>query len=161
MTVQNVSSLMNYNQSFYLHFINLTRKNNLTISFHLEMLPLNTSLGYFFIYNFDQSPQLNKSMNEMQGWKLFCPLTTSSIHHFFLNNEQISKSQTIIFGLREMNSNEFEDYCSNNSIQSNISSLIFTKPFNFSSNYKIRTYTSGCYYLDSNQNWRSDGLIVR
>ena len=155
MTHQNVTSLTHFNQSFYLHSINLIRTNNLTVSFHLEFLPLNMSLGYFLIYNFDRTPQLNKSIGEMQGWHLFCPLTTT--HQFFLNNEQIANAQTIIFGLREMNSSELEDYCSNHS---NISSLIFTQPFNFSSNYQIRTYTSGCYYLDSNRNWRSDGLIV-
>ena len=39
-------------------------------------------------------------------------------------------------------------------------SLTFGEAFNFTSDYEIRTYTSGCYYLDSNNHWQSDGLIV-
>jgi hypothetical protein len=31
---------------------------------------------------------------------------------------------------------------------------------NFTSNYKLRIYTSGCYYLDSNNNYQSNGLLV-
>jgi hypothetical protein len=38
--------------------------------------------------------------------------------------------------------------------------LIFNEPFRFSSNYEIRIYQSGCFYLDLNYNWQSDGLLV-
>jgi hypothetical protein len=31
---------------------------------------------------------------------------------------------------------------------------------NFTSNYYLRIFTSGCYYLDQNNNWQSDGLFV-
>jgi hypothetical protein len=30
----------------------------------------------------------------------------------------------------------------------------------FASNYQLRIYTSGCYCLDSNNQWKSDGLTV-
>jgi hypothetical protein len=30
----------------------------------------------------------------------------------------------------------------------------------FSSDYSIRIYKSGCYYLDNNNNWQSNGLKV-
>lgn len=30
----------------------------------------------------------------------------------------------------------------------------------FSSDYSIRIYTSGCYYLDENNNWQSSGFKV-
>lgn len=41
--------------------------------------------------------------------------------------------------------------CKYNSINNNI---------RFSSNYSMGIYTSGCYYLDNNNNWQSDGLTV-
>jgi hypothetical protein len=63
----------------------------------------------------------------------------------------------VIFGLRELNATEIDDFCSNQSINN---PPISDQPFNFSSNYELRTYTSGCYYLDSNNQWQSDGLIV-
>ncbi len=49
-------------------------------------------------------------------------------------------------------------FCSNESFQSN--SFIFDEPCHFSSNYEIRIYQSGCFYLDSNNQWQSDGLLV-
>jgi hypothetical protein len=63
----------------------------------------------------------------------------------------------MIYGLRELTSIEFEDICLNNfkdkfSIENSNS--------HFTSNYQIRIYTSGCYYLDQFNNWQSDGLIV-
>jgi len=69
MILQNVTFFNNSNQSFYLHFVNITTNNNLTISVHFEMYPINTSLAYFLIYKFDQIPQLN----QIDGWTLFCP----------------------------------------------------------------------------------------
>jgi hypothetical protein len=64
--------------------------------------------------------------------------------------------ESLIFGLRELNSTEMNDFCSNQSINN---PPISDEPFNFTSNYKLRIYTSGCYYLDSN-NWQSNGLLV-
>ncbi len=65
--------------------------------------------------------------------------------------------QSLIFGLRELNSTEIDDVCSNQSISN---PPISDTPFNFTSNYQLRIYTSGCYYLDSDNNWQSDGLLV-
>ncbi|CAF3639039.1 unnamed protein product [Rotaria sp. Silwood1] len=75
MILQNVTS-MNGDQSFHLHFVNMTQfliNNNLTVSLHFEIRPLNTSLGYLFIYKFDSSPQLDSSINRIDGWSLLCP----------------------------------------------------------------------------------------
>lgn len=49
-------------------------------------------------------------------------------------------------------------YCSNNNAIH--SHPITDERFNFTSNYALRTYTSGCYYLDKNNQWKSDGLLV-
>jgi len=57
-----------------------------------------------------------------------------------------------------LNGKEIDDFCSNYSLTNG--PPISNEPFNFSSNYELRTYTSGCYYLDSNNNWQSDGLLV-
>jgi hypothetical protein len=65
--------------------------------------------------------------------------------------------QSIVFGLRELNSTEIIDVCSNISI---VSPPITDDRFNFTSDYELRIYTSGCYYLDANNNWQADGLVV-
>ncbi|CAF4409745.1 unnamed protein product, partial [Adineta steineri] len=51
------------------------------------------------------------------------------------------------------------NYCLNNS-SINTSLPITDESINFTSNYELRIYTSGCYYLDENNSWKSDGLIV-
>jgi hypothetical protein len=85
-------------------------------------------------------------------------LTNENIYTYFIDNQQTSGHQSIVFGLRELNSTEISDLCSITSINSN--PPITNQRFNFTSNYELRIYTSGCYYLDKNNNWQSDGLVV-
>ena len=96
------------------------------------------------------------------GNDTFCSLDlmNNSFYTYFINNEYVSSHQSIIFGFRQLKSMEIDALCSNISMQTNLSMISFNSSFNFSSNYKLRLYTSGCYYLDSNHNWLSDGLNV-
>ncbi len=80
-----------------------------------------------------------------------------SIYTYFINNQQTSNHQSVIFGLRELNSTEMIDFCLNSSI---LNPPITNSRFNFTSNYELRIYTSGCYYLDESNQWKSDGLLV-
>lgn len=169
MNLQNVTSSSStpHQQLFNLHFVNITSK--LPISIHFEMLSHNTNLAYLLIYKFDGSPQLNSSIRIIDGWSLLCPsslLSVStqhtslifhldqSIHTYFLDNQRTMTHQSIVFGLRELNST---NDCFNHSITE---PSIFNEPFHFSANYELRVYTSGCYYLDKDNRWQSDGLIV-
>ncbi|CAF1687915.1 unnamed protein product, partial [Adineta ricciae] len=139
-----------HNQTFHYHFINIS--SSLPISIHLEFESININLSYLLIYKFDQIPQLNRSMNQIDGWKLFC----SSLHNFslFLDNQQTINHQTFIFGLRELTSSESNEFCLNETLPIPIDPVYFT------SDYQIRIYTSGCYYLNKQNQWKSDGLIV-
>lgn len=59
---------------FNLHLINLNQINeNVTISIHFEIFPFDPSLGYMFIYKFDQIPQLNSFIQNLDNWTIFCP----------------------------------------------------------------------------------------
>jgi hypothetical protein len=84
MTLQNVISTV-HNQLFHLQYINIT--NSLAISVHFEIHPLDMNVGYLFIYKFDGPPQLNSSINETDGWTLFCP---SSKFFFMIYSSSIS-----------------------------------------------------------------------
>jgi hypothetical protein len=80
MSLQNVTSMnaTPHNQVFNLHLITIPQtqgNNNRTVSLIFEMNPLNKILGYLLIYRFDNSPQLNSSINQIDGWSLFCPLS--------------------------------------------------------------------------------------
>ncbi|CAF1484404.1 unnamed protein product, partial [Adineta steineri] len=161
MYLQNVTSINSTinNLLFNYHYINIT--SSLPISVHFEIHSLNRSLAYLFIYKFDQTPQLNSSINLIDGWTIFCPfnLTNNVIYRYFIDNQQTPTHQSLIFGVRELNSTEINNYCLNNS-SINTSLPITDEPFNFTSNYELRIYTSGCYYLDENNQWKSDGLTV-
>lgn len=85
-------------------------------------------------------------------------LTSDGLYTYFINNHRTAHHESIVFGLRELTSIEFERFCSNNSTPT--SPPTSDNAFNFSANYEIRLYTSGCYYLDLNNNWQSDGLLV-
>ena len=159
MKLQNVTALNStpHNLIFDLHYLNLT--TSLPISVHWEIQPLNTSLAYLFIYRFDQSPQLSSSVNQIDGWTLLCPmnLTSEGIFVFYIDNQRTTGHQSMIFGLRELNETEINNRCTNLSI---VDPPIADERINFTSNYQMRIYTSGCYYLDANNQWKSDGLVV-
>ena len=73
MALQNVTAIdaAPHNNAFHLHFNNIT--SALPVSVHIEMRPLNTSLAYLFIYRFNGAPQLNSSVQLIDGWTIFCP----------------------------------------------------------------------------------------
>ena len=82
---------------------------------------------------------------------------------YFFDNEQTFDHRSLIFGLRELNSTELDRYCHNNS-----SNTVLVQPptiadegFHFTADYELRLFTSGCYYVDDNQQWKADGLRVR
>ncbi|UJR16672.1 hypothetical protein I4U23_003572 [Adineta vaga] len=144
----------NHQQLFYLHYINIT--TSLPISVHVEIHPLKSNISYLLIYKYDGIPQLNSSINQIDGWRLLCPfdLTNESIYIFFLDNQATLGHRSLVMGLRELDSNV---YCSNYSLNQ---PPITNEKYNFTSNYELRVFTSGCYYLDENDEWKSDGLIV-
>jgi hypothetical protein len=69
----------------------------------------------------------------------------TSKYTYFIGNTRILHHQWAILGIREMKE------CNRDNLNSNIQ---------FSFDYSVRMYTSGCYYLDNQNNWQSDGLIV-
>ncbi|UJR19272.1 hypothetical protein I4U23_022401 [Adineta vaga] len=157
MILHNVTSIDHQHFIFNLHYLNLT--TSLSISIHWEIQSLNTSLAYLFIYRFDQIPQLTSSINQIDGWIIFCPinLTNEGIYTYYIDNQRTIGHQSVIFGLRELNETELNERCANLSI---IDPPITNERINFTSNYQMRIYTSGCYYLNENQQWKSDGLLV-
>jgi polycystin 1L2 len=63
-------------------------------------------------------------------------------------------------GLRELGETELVEYCQNETSES-LKSPPLTDKLNFTRDFGIRVFTSGCYYLDtSTGNWTSDGTHV-
>ena len=67
----------------------------------------------------------------------------------------------VTFGIRELNQTEHYLYCDNNeTILTNEPPLIINY-LNFTNDFLLRVFTSGCYYFNNNDNtWSSYGLEV-
>jgi hypothetical protein len=79
----------------------------------------------------------------------------------FLNNHQTSYHCSIVYDIRELHqSEENKKFSSNKTLHHSLLSTM-DQAFDFASDYEVRIYQSGCFYLDSNHQWQSDGLIVR
>ncbi len=80
---------------------------------------------------------------------------------FFQNSSQLNGFQGFVgYGIRELNANEFNSYCSNSSTTTSVPKVpLISALVNFTSDFLIRTYTSGCYYFDTTSGkWLSDGM---
>ena len=154
MTWVNVSSKHTtapHGQTYNLHFVDLVSHGK-SAALHFEMRPSDTRLGYLLIYRFDRSIGL------VDGWTRFCP-SNDTLYTYFLNNQQTEGHQSIVFGLREMSALELSQLCgSSASIHASLPTS--NDPFVFSANYALRTYRSSCYYLNENNTWATDGLVV-
>jgi len=64
---QNVTTnnLTSHNILFNYYYVNIT--SSLARSLHIEIRPLDFNVSYLLIYKFDQIPQLNSSINVIDG----------------------------------------------------------------------------------------------
>ena len=165
---------------FKLHLVDLAKiqpNADLTVSLHIEINPLHTSIAYLFIFKMDRSPRRDRLGHDADGWTIFCPssayraflvfffllfsdldLTKDDLYTYYIDNQRTRGRQSVIFGLRELNSDEFRDLCSDRWTKTHLP--LSKEFFSFSFDYRLRTYLSGCYYLDENNHWQSDGLLV-
>jgi hypothetical protein len=144
------------NQKFFFNFHLVYLKQNFSI--HFEFQRLNKNLSYLIIYKFDSPPQLTSAINDIDDWDLFCSeKKNEDIFTYFIDNNQTANHQFIIFGIRELSEREIEVFCGNDTLNP----PMIDESRYFTSNYEIRSYLSTCYFLDSNNNWNSDGLLVR
>ena len=107
MVRQNATSLSAspHSQLFNLHYVNINQSSPLTISLHFEMRPVTMNVSYLLIYRFDGSPQLNRSVSQIDGWSLLC---SSNVYTHFIDNHRTVGHQSVIYGLRELSSKEVE-----------------------------------------------------
>lgn len=93
--------------------------------------------------------------------EFFCilDLTKSGDYVHFLDNNQTFTHQSIIYAIRQLTSEEMDEFCFEQTFNRSLLSIL-NQPVNFSSNYAVRVYQSACFYLDSSNNWQADGLLV-
>ena len=162
MSLQNVTSITNDSldhRLFNLHSIDFTPTSSFAL--HLEVHPLSSNLSSLMIYSFDRSPILNSTFSQIDGWSLFCrPSTSESLYTYFFSNNQTFGHRSLIFGLRQLNATEMNQFCSITSVGI-VTPPLTDERFHFTSNYELRLYTSSCFYFDEKTDeWKFDGLTV-
>jgi hypothetical protein len=135
-------------------FFDLSHLNdNLIYSIHLELSTQDTNLFYLIVYQFN-SRSLIKDLKLIDGWKTFCSNGTSSNFTLMIASFPRSQFHSILFAIRQLNRGETIDLCLHQSPPTS-----FANARSFSSNYFLRVYLSGCFYLDNHQRWKSHELI--
>jgi hypothetical protein len=157
----NVTSFDIPQKAFFLpNGLNLTAKD---ASLHIELKPINVSIGYFILVKFGYTPIVNATYADYDAFEILCPnkIRNESFYMFFQNMTQINGYKGFVgYSLRELNSQELITYCSATIQSQNILPLIQTK-VNFTNDFMIRSYSSGCYYYDTNTGkWLSNGMDI-
>ena len=86
----------------------------------------------------------------------------SSALLFFQNMTQINGYKGFVgYSIRELDSNDISLYCSKNKSLSMSSPPLSQTKMNFTSDFMLRAYSSGCYYYDVNTGkWSSSGMDI-
>ncbi|CAF4931506.1 unnamed protein product, partial [Rotaria sp. Silwood1] len=95
-------------------------------------------------------------INQIDEWKLFCPHDNEKDpYSLFFNNTRIKNHHMVVLGIREVDT---KSYCFDKNLT--FPWLYDQKKVHFTDDYSLRVFMSGCYYLDENNEWRADNLIV-
>ena len=83
-------------------------------------------------------------------------LSGAGLFGLFLDNHRTRGHEFVVFGVREVNGSE---WCVGAGAPPS-RAPVFDDAVKYTANYEVRTYLSGCYYLDENNEWQSEGLTV-
>ena len=175
----NASSLSNNTAKISLINGNILNGFKLTgsnISVHIQIKPANTkSVGYLFLLKFGDNPILNAStLRYFDEWRIFCPSTdllpefNDSFYLFFMNITKVNSYKGYIgYSLRELNSTQLSIIdCSSKTNESALNKILSSIDFSsnsssFTSNFWVRVYSAGCYYMDTASNkWSTFGMEI-
>jgi hypothetical protein len=157
----NASQIQMYNLFFLTNGLYIN--SGINVSLTIELKPYNKSIGYVLVMKLGQSPIINATYADFNSLKVFCPQdlqnTFDSFYSFFQNKSQLNGFKGFVgFGLRELNLTEIQTYCKNSSSSQK---FLVQNQVNFTSDFQIRAYTSGCYFYDTQTGkWSSDGMEI-
>ena len=73
-------------------------------------------------------------------------------HQYYIDNTKTAGFQFVFFGFRELSTKE--------PCHIDVLPKITDQSYAFSNNIFLRLYTPGCYYLNRQGYWKSDGMKV-
>ena len=166
---QNGSIIINGTQlinGFLVTGYNLTGAN---ISLSIQIKPINKQLIYLALLKFGQNPFLNSTYKLYDYMNIFCPNdlvnSTDQTYSMFLNMSRVNGHKGYVgLSIRELNLTASNINCFNKSSLNSLDKILiesFESNKTFSSNFWLRTYASGCYYMNTLTNeWSSNGMEI-
>ena len=153
---------------FIVNGFNMSGSNQ---SIHIQLKPANQAASYLTLLKFGNNPLLQKNNYYFDWLEIFCPndLRTEANYSFyliFLNMSRVNAFKGYVgFSLVEIDSPYLD--CSNKSANS-IDWLIdlvqkrtSQNETTFTDNFELRTYASGCYFMNTTSNsWSSYGIEI-
>ena len=171
----NASVKKNTTNLVYLNgaYVNGFKLSGSNVSVHVQIKPEKKNVGYLFLMKFGGNALANSSTKYFDKWSVFCPATdfieenNESFFLFFMNMSKVNSYKGYIgYSITELNTTQFSMIdCLNKTNISALDTLISSleRPAAnkslFESNFWVRVYTSGCYFMDDNK-WSSIGMEI-
>jgi hypothetical protein len=140
--------------------------NGTNVSIHIQIKSENNSQAYLSLLKFGDNPTLENNFFDILN--IFCPKSdlrnegNDSFYLTFLNMSQVNSFKGYVgYSLIELDPTELD--CSNKSVNHTLLKLQLkqNRTSNFSSNFWLRSFSSGCYYMNKTLNkWSSNGMEI-
>ena len=149
------------------NLINLTK-----YSLHVQLKPVNKLMAYLITIKFGANSITNEKDKSYDLFKIACPNDlvndtnsnnpNESYYMIFANmNKTNGYNGMIYLSLRELDSNETNYLCNDPQANKNEPPISKSNYLNFTNNFYLRVYSSGCYFYDTKTNlWSSEGVEV-
>jgi hypothetical protein len=132
-------------------------------SIHFQLKPEDPTKTYLMVLKYGQLPFIDKDRQIYDKFQFGCAKKSEQNEQFYILFSNISsnieKASLVGIGIRELTLEEHQMYCQNKNQTDKLP--ILDQQLSFESNFYIRFYAAGCYYLDTRTGlWSSDGVDV-
>lgn len=160
-------------------FPNSMNISSTNASLHIQIVPEVFDVAYLVLLKRGSTPFIGRNKSSYDYWKVLCPGssdiywvndnitgTNDTFYSIFRNMSWVNGYKGMIgYGIRELTASEQSSYCG----VSNASFIPDTPPVypdslnstRFRRSFRIKTYTSGCYYYNTNTGkWSNIGMEI-
>jgi hypothetical protein len=136
-------------------------------SIHFNLNPSSSELSYLMVLKYGKLPVVNTQTQIYDRFKIVCPqtdlITDSNGDTFYLLFSNKVSSSFAGIGVRQLTLKEDKLNCLNRTNATSIPVLGSDSEFiNITTPFSIRSYTSGCYFLNKTSGyWSTQGLEVQ
>ena len=162
-------SLLHSSQLINGFLVNGFNMSGVNASIHIQLKPVNKSLSYLTLLKFGDNPSLQTNNKNYDLLNLFCPSDlvneqNDSFYLIFANMSSVNGYKGYVgFSIIEIDTSQLDCHNKSNNPVDKLINLTQNQTVNrnFSDNYWLRIYSSGCYYIDKTTNeWISNGMEI-